>query len=316
MLHIVDNMKILMLSIHAKEIMTPVIEKKLSKAGNFVLIEKQKPLQEIEEFKDNKEDCILAIDPDYFDWSFPDNVISSCKNIMAICLQSTSFDWIDVKLAKKYDIPVINIRDWCTQSTTEWAIQLAEQISRKIPLLNRRLDKQTYTKYPGIEMKGKVAGIIGMGKIGTKIAELCQAKGMRVIFWSKSTQDNRFFKVTLKKLMKEADYIFPAISLNKSSEKLISNKMLKSMKKSAILIAVWPMKKLYNHKLVLSLARDKKIFGYAFEDKGERKREYRGNIMMVPIVGWVTEESMRRNTEKWVESIVKAASGNFENRVN
>lgn len=308
-------MKILILNPNADQIFTPALMEKLKKVGDVELVKKPQPFEKVKGIF-SCEEKILAIDPDFCDWYVPDKVIEKAKNVKAICLQSTSYDWINVLKAKKRGFPVVNIRDWCTQSTAEWALLLAEMVARKLPSMKKISSKDRLLEHHGIEMKGKVVGVIGLGKVGSTIAKLCKAKGMKVQYWSRNSRDKRFKYIALKELIKTSDLIFPAVAINKDTKKLISRKMLKSMKKSAILVAIWPMKKLFDHDFVLSMVKDGNIYGYAFEQDGLKKQDFSGNVMATEAVGWATEDSMKRNAEKWVENIVKASKGNFENRVN
>ena len=164
-------------------------------------------------------------------------------------------------------------------------------------------------------MKGKTAGVIGIGRICTRIAELCEGIGMEVQYWSRKSRDRRFKRASLRRLMVASDVIFPAMVLAEETKKLITDAMLKSMKRSAIFVSI--VHEMYNHKLLLKMVEEGKLFGYGFEEDGGGKFvKYKGNIWGGPALAWATDGSMRRNAEMWVDSIVKAARGRFENRVN
>lgn len=308
-------MKILILSPNADQLFTPALMEKLKKAGDVELVEKPRPFGKVRGLY-NHEERVLAIDPDFCDWSVPDKVVEKVKNVKAICLQSTSYDWINTLKAKEKGIPIVNIRDWCTQSTAEWALLLAEIVARKLSLMKKITSKDGLLEHHGIEMKGKAAGIIGLGKVGGAIAKLCKAKGMKVQYWSRKARDEKYKYIALEELMKTSDFIFPTVAINEDTKKLVKRRMLKSMKESAVIVAIWPMKKLFDHDLVVSMVKDGKLYGYAFEQDGLKKKSFSGNIMATEAIGWATEDSMKRNAEKWVENIVRACRGNFENRVN
>lgn len=67
---------------------------------------------------------------------------------------------------------------------------------------------------------------------------------------------------------------------------------------------------------MLQLAADGKIGGYAFEDEKNPFGHYQGNVWNGPALGWCTNESMSKNAEQWVESVVLAAKGEYPTQVN
>ena len=68
----------------------------LNAVGEVMLINKIMPFEEIAELYGGSEPRIVAVDPDFSDWKFPNEVIDKIPNLKAICLQTTSFSWVDV----------------------------------------------------------------------------------------------------------------------------------------------------------------------------------------------------------------------------
>ena len=130
------------------------------------------------------------------------------KNVKAICLQTTSFSWIDVAEAKKQDIPVMNLRGFSTEAVAEWAFMMTVNVARKLPLIIKDGWKQDFSKHQGVELKGKTAGIVGLGTIGTRIAEICNGLGMEVVYWSRKSKDERFSFTELDDLLKKSRFYF------------------------------------------------------------------------------------------------------------
>ncbi len=178
---------------------------------------------------------------------------------------------------RERSIPVINLRGFSTEAVAEWTLLMSLAIARKIPLIAKDNWKQDYVKYQGTELKGKVAGIIGLGSIGTRVAELFQGIGMEVIYWSKNSKDERFKYVELPQLLKIADVVSPHTAQNSETSSLITDEMLKSMKKTAILVST--IHNIYNHDLVLEMVKQGNLLGYGFEEDGGGKfLSYEGNI--------------------------------------
>lgn len=312
------TMKIYLLSPNYPLLITAQLEKQLMGAGQLVVETKVKPFAKVKGLYSDDEPKILAIDPDFCNWQVPDEVISQVPNLKSICLQTTSFNWLNTDLAKKNSIPVMNIKGFSTQAVVEWALMMTRNLARKVPLISKKGWKKSHIKYQGIELEGKVAGIIGMGSIGTKIAELCQASGMRIQYWSKNSRDKRFWYVPLKKLMKTSDVIFPTVAINAKTKNLISNELLLSMKKEAMLVSIISVGKVFDHQRVLKMAAQGKLYGYAFEEDkaGGNLGKYKGNVWARPAQAWITDGSMRRNAEGWVRNITQAARGNYSQKIN
>lgn len=308
-------MEIFLVSPNYHTLIPPLLEKKLRRAGNLHVVDTVKSFEDIPQLFSGKQDRILAIDPDFCNWIVPKNVFDTVPNLKAVCLQTTSFSWVDVKYAKKKNIPVTHLKGFSTEAVAEWAVLMAQSLMRKIPLLAKNEWKQDYTAYRGMELRGKVAGIVGMGTIGTRIGEICQSLGMRVQYWSKHSEDPRFWKVSLSKLMKTSDCIFPAVAQNTQTQNLITDSLLKGMKPTAIFISI--VHEVYNHALLLKMIEQGKLYGYAFEqDGGGVFEKYKGNVWAGPALAWVTDESLRKNAEAWVDSIVDAARGKYPNCIN
>ncbi len=286
----------------------------LKKSGEVVFHKQITPYEKVPGLFDGTEERILAIDPDFSDWKVPNDVIEKIPNLKAIVLQTTSFSWIDVDFTKSKGIPVLNLRGFSSIAVAEWATMMLLALARRLPIVVKDGWNQDYTKHKGIELRGKTAGIIGLGNIGTAIAENCKGLGMDVQYWSKNSSDDRFKSVDLEALMKTSDVILPVVAQNKDTQGMITDEMLKSMKKSAIFVSV--IHNVYNHELLLEMTKNGDIYGYGFEDPKARFGNFEGNVWAGPELAWCTEDSMRKNTIQWIEAIVKAAKKEYPTRVN
>lgn len=306
-------MKMIILSPNKETLFPPYLRQKLESAGTVIYVEKIKPLEAVTELFSGSEERILAIDPDFCNWTIPNSVIDAIPRLKAICLQTTSFTWIDVDYCNQVGIPVMNLRGFSTVAVAEWATMMVLNLARKIPLVIKDGWKKDYVRHRGLELRGKVAGIIGLGKIGTAIAENLQGLGMNVQYWSRKTTNNKFKKVLLPDLFKTSDVIAIALAKNPETEKLIPDALLKTIKKTAIFVDV--VHEVINNDLVTLLAASGKIYGYGFESNKPDFDKYKGNIWTGPELAWCTDDSMRKNGEQWAESIVKASKGEYDTRV-
>lgn len=214
----------------------------------------------------------------------------------------------------KKGIPVVNLRGFSSVAVAEWAMMVALSLARRIPLVVQDGWKQDLGKHQGFELRGKTAGVIGLGNIGALIAENCQGLGMKVQYWSRSSRNRRLKYVALVSLMESSDLIFPAVAQNEQTRGLITDKMLRRMKKSAIFVSI--VHQVYNHELLLDLAREGRISGYGFETSKPEFGRYKGNVWAGPELAWWTEDSMKKNAEQWTEAIASASQGRYPTSVN
>lgn len=306
-------MKVFILSPNIKTLFDSKQIGEFNKAGDVTFQEKIVPFIKVKGLFDGDEDRILAIDPDFCDWKVPNKLIKEIPNLKAIVLQTTSFSWLDIEYAASLGVPVINLRGFSSIAVAEWATLMALNVARRIPVVVKDGWRLDYEKHKGIELRGKTAGVVGLGNIGVAMAENFQGLGMKVQYWSKRSRDKRFKSVSLSNLMKTSDLVAPAVAQNEETKGLITDVMLKSMKRSAIFVSV--VHHVYNHDLLLDMAGKGEIYGYAYEGKPEMNK-YRGNVWAGPELAWCTEDSLRKNAQRWFEAIINASRGKYPTKVN
>jgi phosphoglycerate dehydrogenase-like enzyme len=306
-------MKLFVLSPIADSFFSDQQKQELSKAGDLVLQKEIVPIEKVAGLT-LPGDKLLALDPDWFDWKVPNEFLEKIPDIKGVILQTSSFSWLDATRLAQRGIPVVNMRGFSKNAVAEWAIMAALLLSRKMPIVIKDGWKQDFVKHKGFELRGKTAGVIGLGRNGSAIAELAAGLGMSVQYWSAHNQDERIKFVPLSELMKTSDVIFPAFAHNADTEKLLNDEALMSMKPSAIFVST--IHHIYNHDLLLRRVAEGKLWGYGFEENNPNFTAYAGNIWAGPALAWCTEESMRENARQWTEAILQAARGEFPNRIN
>lgn len=156
-------------------LITPQLEQALREADAEVVVTTTgNELSSAPAFFQDPSDKILAINPDYVGWSLKSEKFAKAQNLRAIITQSTSYGWIDTAYADQHGIKVVNIRNFSTDAVAEWAIMMMLNVARRVPLLVKNdfpLDfGNDFQTYQGTNLKGKKAGIIGLGNIGSAVA--------------------------------------------------------------------------------------------------------------------------------------------------
>lgn len=308
-------MKIFLLTPFFDNVFTQQQVDAMKNIAKLIVIKHPKPLSEIKELFTNEDDKLLALDPDFCNWSFPDKYFETIPNLKIICLKTTSFSWLNIEKAKSKNIIVINNKGWAVQSVVEWIIMTSLFLARRMPLMIKDGWKKNFDKYQGVELKGKVAGILGLGKNGRRLAETCNSLGMKVVYWSRKSKDGRFNYLSIPEIITQSDFIFPVWANNEETKKLLSPALIKKVKSSAIWVDIYIAQDTHDRKTLIELVKQKKLFGYGFEAEAKEFNKYSGNIAAIPESAWATKESIIRNTQQWVENIINAVKGKFNNKV-
>ncbi len=290
--------------------------RQLSEVGKIIFLEETFELDKAP-YIDDEEEKILIIDPDWYNWDVNANHLSKIKNLKGICLSTTAFDWIDLKYCKENNIVVCNIPKYSTDSVAEYGIFLMLCLAKKYPIQSKKDFKMDYSKNMlNMEIRNKTVGIIGMGTIGTKIADMCNALGMNVIYWNRSEKNTNYKKVGIETIFEKADFIFPTFATNNETKKLITNELINKMNGNALINVINNPRELYNHDLLIERAEKEEI-SYAFELYGNEKKmyEYKGNIMATAPYSFYTKEAIERLVSIWCDNILSLINGTPQNIV-
>jgi D-3-phosphoglycerate dehydrogenase len=168
-------------------------------------------------------------------------------------------------------------------------------------------------KFIGLEIEGRTLGIIGLGKLGAKVAGLAKAFGMNVIAWSPNLTAERCKEVgvgyaTKEELLANADIITVHVVLSERSRGLVGREDLARMKPTAFLVNT-SRGPIVDETALLEILQQKKIAGAAIDvfsveplpvDHPFRKLD---NLVLTPHLGYVTEEGFRAHYGQMVEGI-------------
>ena len=287
----------------------------LSKYAKLIFLESYFDLDSAEYLKDDAEK-ILMVDPEWYHWNLRKDHISKIKNLKAICINTTAFDWIDAQYCNNNGIIVTHTPKYSTDSVAEYAIFLMMCLAKKLPIQIKTNYKMEYShEMLNTEIRGKTVGIIGLGTIGTRIAELCSNLGMKVIYWSKNKKENSYQRVEVDEIFKKADYIIPTFATNDETRKLITDERIEMMNENNLINIIINPVEIYNHNLVLEKAGKNEI-GYAFEIYDDKTlNEFKGNVMATAPYSFYTKESIDRLVELWCNNTIGILNNNLQNVV-
>jgi D-3-phosphoglycerate dehydrogenase len=170
-------------------------------------------------------------------------VIEKGENLKIIGRAGVGLDNIDIEAATEYGIIVMNAPEGNTISAAEHTIALIFSLARNIPIANQTLKngKWEKKKFVGTELYGKTLGIIGLGRIGKRVANLAKGIGMKVIGYDPyvSEEEIRELGITMvnfEGVLKQADILTFHLPLTEETYHMISDKEFEIMKDGVMIV--------------------------------------------------------------------------------
>jgi len=173
-------------------------------------------------------------------------LMGQAKELKLICVAATGMNNIDREAAKELDIEVKNVAGYASQSVAQSTFAMILHLVQNIPFYDDFVKSGEYSKskiFTNVdrdfqEISGKRFGIIGLGNIGQKVAQIAEAFGAEVTYYSTSGKntDQPYLLLGLEELLKTSDFISIHAPLNENTMALINYERIKLMKSSAILV--------------------------------------------------------------------------------
>ena len=237
------------------------------------------------------------------------NALPKLKYIMTSGMRNNS---IDLEEAKKRGVIVCGT-DINSNPAAEitWALILGLMRNLKVEIDN--MFQGYWQSSIGLELKGKLLGLIGLGKIGTQVAQVAKAFGMEVCAWSENlnlSHANKIGVLPMNKedLLKNSDIVSIHVVLGEKYKNLITKKELKTMKKTAFLINTSRGQIINENDLVQAL-KDETIAGAGLDVFNEEplpqdhKLRFLPNALLLPHIGYVTAENYSKFYTQMIENL-------------
>ena len=189
----------------------------------------------------------------------------ACPKLQVAARCGVGLDNVDVKEATKRGIKVINAPGSNASTVAEHTISLMLTIQRNLFEALSEVKKGNWASrstFKSDELSGKTLGILGLGNIGLKVANIASAFGMNVIYWSPTEKNVSYNLVDKKTLFQTADIISLHLPLNEETNGMINKEVFNLMRTGAILIntARGP---LVEREALLNALDNGKLTGYA-----------------------------------------------------
>ncbi len=255
-------------------------------------------------------------------------VINAGKKLKIIGRAGVGVDNIDVNAATERGIIVVNAPEGNTISAAEHTIAMMMAMSRNIPQANASLKSKKWDrkKFMGVEVRDKVLGVIGLGRIGSEVAKRAQGMEMKILAYDpfispERAKDLGVQLTTVQDIVKRADYITVHTPLTKETKDLISTKEFAIMKKGARVINC-ARGGIINEEALAIAVKDGIVGGAAIdvftkEPPFENPLLELDRVIVTPHLGASTEEAQINVAVTVAEQIVNALKGHpVKNAIN
>lgn len=257
---------------------------------------------------------ILAVDPDNFGGfdsarSKLSELIGTIPNLKGLALDTTSFGWVDLEYCKNRKIAVTNIPGYSRESVAEHTIALMLAVSKRILISDRRTQRGEYKLMMGTDLKGKTIGIIGLGNIGSRVAEIAQGFGMKVIAYNRSPKRQTGVKMlTFKEVLQQSDFLTIHTTHEDKNRQMFAKEQFDQMKEGVVIVNTID-RDMFNEQDLAEAIQSRKVSGYIDEAGSTAGTPLEGleNAFGMKSFGWYTKESMENLMEIWVDNIVSLA---------
>jgi D-3-phosphoglycerate dehydrogenase len=245
--------------------------------------------------------------------AFPKQVIDALPNLKLLITTGARNASIDTEAAKARGVTVCGTGSFGSP-TSGIAIGLMLELTRHIGYENARLHAgASWQTTIGPDLEGMTLGVLGLGKLGTRTANIAKAFGMKVIAWSQNLTPEKCAEagvgyVSKEDLFRQSDFITIHVVLSPRSRGLVGAKELGLMKPSAFIINT-SRGPIIDEAALLTALREKKIAGAGLDvfdieplpiDHPLRKMD---NVVLTPHLGYVSEQNYKYYFAGVVEDI-------------
>lgn len=297
-----------------------------SQFGEVEIFQTTKPEETLERVKDK--DIVITnkviIDK---------NIIDNAPNLKLICVAATGVNNIDIKYAKQRGIQVRNVAGYSTESVVQHTFAMLFYLLENLRYYDDYVKSGEYAKSdifthlgkPFWEVRGKTWGIIGLGTIGRKVADVASSFGANIIYYSTSgvKRKEKYPRVSLEELLKTSDIVSIHAPLNEKTKGLIGYEQIKLMKPTAYLLNLGrggivieeDLAKALDENLIAGAGLDVLEKEPIAEDNPLLKIKNKEKLFITPHIAWTSIEARKTLINEIIENIKAFLEGKDRNRV-
>jgi D-3-phosphoglycerate dehydrogenase len=252
--------------------------------------------------------------------------IAMGERLRVIGRHGVGIDNIDLEAASRRSIPVVYTPDGPTESTAEHTLMLMLAVARRLPQFDRAVREDNFGiqrqfEFFGRELRGKALGVVGLGRIGQRVAEMCQAAlEMEVAVYDpfRDPADVAGCGGTcvddLVKLAGRVDVLTVHVPLTKETRHLIDQNVIRAMQPGGILISIARGPVIEEQALIEAL-QDGHLYGAGLDvfdpepPSPDNPLMGMDNVVLTPHIGSFTDEGRRLMGLTVVEDVLRVLRG-------
>ncbi|MEK7502434.1 MAG: 2-hydroxyacid dehydrogenase [Patescibacteria group bacterium] len=296
-------------------------EKRLSKLGQEIIM-LSKDNKDISRHLSTSDSLLVKLGA-----SVDKSMIDKAPNLKYIGILGTGYGRIDTEYAAKRKITVCNIAGYSTEGVAELAFGLLIENIRELERAKVQARKGDYSEasFQGFELKNKKFGIIGLGRIGGRIAEIAKnGFGADVSYWSKNRKKEYEKKgigyKTIEALVGESDFLSLNLAFTSQTKHFLNKQKISQIKSGAVIINLAPMELVDISALIDRLKKRDITFildhsDELLEEDARNLSQYK-NCVMYPPIGYITREATQAKLSMFVDNLENFLKGKPTNKVN
>ncbi|XKF16836.1 D-2-hydroxyacid dehydrogenase [Halomonas sp. BLK-85] len=172
------------------------------------------------------------------------DTLQASTRLRLICVLATGLNNIDLEAANAHGIEVRNVSAYGTASVSQHTLMLILSLANRLPLYQADIAQGKWQQsvffclqdHPTLQLAGKQLVMVGKGELGSEVARLAEAFGMKVSFAARPGNEAHDPRPALDDLLPEADIISLHCPLNENTRHLINHERLASAKSSLLLV--------------------------------------------------------------------------------
>ncbi len=255
---------------------------------------------------------------------FPAALLKALPDLAIIAQTGNQVYHVDIPAATEAGILVTTAPGG--YGVTELTIGLMIAVMRRIPQSDREMREGRWPLLLGRVLKGKTLGILRLGRLGSEVARIALAFGMKVIAWGPTLSRERAEKaqvnyMALEEVLQKADVVSVHLKLSDQSRGLLNEARLRLMKKSAYLVNT-ARGAIVDETALINVLKEKAIAGAALDVYAEEPLPPGSplldfdNVVLTPHAGWPTDKGYEEFAENAVENILAYMEGKLTRAVN
>jgi len=253
--------------------------------------------------------------------------MDNAPNLKYIGMFGTGYGRIDTQYATSKGITVCNIAGYSTEGVAEFAFAIILEYIRDLERGKKQAREGNYSEstfFNVSEIKDKKFGVIGLGKIGGRIAEIALNFGADVRYWSRTRKKEYEMKgikyQEIEDILAECDFLSLNLMLNKETEGFLSGEKIQKIKSNAIVINLAPMELVDIDALANRLEKGDITFILDHSDEMTQeqlnKLKKHENCIIYPPIAYTTKEATLEKQKMFVNNLENFLKGKPTNKVN